>query len=37
LENASSAASMLLNTEAVVAELPEEKKEKGGMPPMPEY
>jgi len=35
LENASSAASMLLTTEAVVAELPEEKKEKG-MPAMPE-
>jgi chaperonin GroEL len=35
LENASSAASMFLTTEAVVAEEPEEKKEKG-MPPMPE-
>ncbi|MDD2696874.1 MAG: chaperonin GroEL [Candidatus Pacebacteria bacterium] len=35
LENAASAASMLLTTEAVVAELPEEKKEKG-MPQMPE-
>lgn len=35
LENASSAASMLLTTEAVVAEIPEEKKEKG-MPAMPE-
>ncbi len=35
LENASSAASMFLATEAVVAEEPEEKKEKG-MPPMPE-
>ncbi|MFH1181236.1 MAG: chaperonin GroEL [bacterium] len=38
LENSASAASMLLITEAVVAELPEEKKEKGmGMPPMGEY
>ena len=36
LENASSAASMLLTTEAVVAELPEEKKEKTDMPPMGE-
>ncbi len=36
LENASSAASMLLTTEAVVAELPEEKKEKSGMSPMGE-
>jgi len=35
LENAASAASMLLTTEAVVAELPEEKKEKG-MPAMPD-
>ncbi|KPJ73390.1 molecular chaperone GroEL [Parcubacteria bacterium DG_74_1] len=35
LENASSAAGMFLTTEAVVAEEPEEKKEKG-MPPMPE-
>ncbi len=36
LENASSAASMLLTTEAVVAELPEEKDKKmGGMPGMP--
>lgn len=35
LENASSAASMFLTTEAVVAEEPEEKKEKA-MPPMPE-
>lgn len=33
LENASSAASMLLTTEVVVSELPEEKKEKGGMSP----
>ncbi len=36
LENAASAASMLLTTEAVVAELPEEKKEKGRMPQMGE-
>ncbi len=36
LENALSAASMLLTTEAVVAELPEKKKEKEG-PPTPEY
>ena len=36
LENASSAASMLLTTEAVVAELPEEKKEKTDMPSMGE-
>ncbi|KPJ71770.1 molecular chaperone GroEL [Parcubacteria bacterium DG_74_3] len=34
LENAASAASMFLTTEAVVAEKPEEK-EKAGMPPMP--
>ena len=34
LENATSAASMFLTTECVVAEKPEEKKEKGGMPPM---
>ena len=34
LENASSAASMILTTEAVIAEKPEEKKEKmGSMPP----
>jgi len=34
LENAASAASMILTTEAVLAEKPEEKKEKGpGMPP----
>ena len=33
LENAASAASMFLTTECVVAEKPEEKKEKGGMPP----
>jgi chaperonin GroEL len=32
LENAVSAASMLLTTECVVADIPEEKKEKGGMP-----
>lgn len=34
LENAVSAASMLLTTEVVVAEIPEEKKERGMMPPM---
>lgn len=34
LENSASAASVLLITEAVVAEEPEEKKEKTGMPPM---
>jgi len=32
LQNAASAAGMLLTTEAVVAEIPEEKKESGGMP-----
>ncbi len=32
LENAASSAAMFLTTEAVVAEKPEEKKEKGGMP-----
>lgn len=37
LENATSAASMFLTTECVVAEKPEEKKDKGGMPQMPEY
>jgi len=36
LENASSAASMLLTTEAVVAELPEEKKEKADLSQMSE-
>ncbi len=37
LENAASAASMFLVTEAVVGEYPEEeKKERGGMPSMPE-
>ena len=36
LENASSAASMLLTTEAVVAELPEEKKEKANLSQMSE-
>jgi chaperonin GroEL len=36
LENAASATSMFLTTEAVVAEKPEEKKEKGGLPSMPE-
>jgi len=36
LENAASAASMFLTTEAVVCDIPEEKKEKGGMPSMPE-
>ncbi len=34
LENAVSAASMLLTTEAVVCELPEEKKKVSSMPPM---
>lgn len=34
LENASSAASMFLTTEVVIAEKPEEKKEKGEMSPM---
>ncbi len=34
LENAASAAAMFLTTEAVVADLPEEKKGKGGMPSM---
>jgi len=36
LENAVSAASMMLTTEAVVSEVPE-KEEKSKMPPMPEY
>jgi len=36
LENAASAAAMFLTTEVVVSELPEEKKERGGMPSMPE-
>ncbi len=36
LENAASAASMFLTTEAVVCDIPEEKKGKGGMPSMPE-
>jgi chaperonin GroEL len=36
LENAASSAAMFLTTEAVVAEKPEEKKEKSGMPPMGE-
>ncbi len=36
LENAASAASMFLTTEAVVCDIPEEKKEKGGIPSMPE-
>jgi len=35
LENAASAAAMFLTTECVVAESPEDKKEKGGMPSMP--
>ncbi|MFH1093902.1 MAG: chaperonin GroEL [Candidatus Omnitrophota bacterium] len=34
LENATSAASMFLTTECVLAEKPEEKKDKGGMPQM---
>ena len=36
LENAASAASMFLTTEAVVCDIPEEKKGKGGIPSMPE-
>ncbi|TET84168.1 MAG: chaperonin GroEL [Candidatus Nealsonbacteria bacterium] len=36
LENAASAASMFLTTEAVVCDIPEEKKGKGEMPSMPE-
>lgn len=36
LQNAVSAASMFLTTECVVAEKPEEKKDKTGMPSMPE-
>lgn len=36
LENAASSAAMFLTTEAVVAEKPEEKKEKSGMPSMGE-
>ncbi len=38
LLNAASVASLILTTEAVVTDLPEPEKEKGGMPPMgPEY
>lgn len=37
LESAVSAASMLLTTEAVVADLPEKEGKNPGMPPMPEY
>ncbi|MBI4160511.1 MAG: chaperonin GroEL [Candidatus Yanofskybacteria bacterium] len=38
LTNAASVASLILTTEAVVTDLPEPEKEKGGaMPPMPEY
>ena len=37
LQNAASAATMFLTTEAVVAEKPEEKKEKQGMPGMGQY
>jgi len=36
LQNAASAAAMFLTTEAVVAEKPEEKKERGGLPGLPE-
>lgn len=36
LENAASAASMLLTNEVVVAELPEKEGKKGGLPSMPE-
>jgi len=36
LQNAASAAAMLLTTEALVSEIPEEEKP-GPMPPMPEY
>ncbi len=36
LQNAASAASMFLTTEAVVSEIPEEKKEKGGLSSMGE-
>jgi len=35
LQNAISVASMLMITEAVVSELPEDKDGKGGMPPSP--
>jgi chaperonin GroEL len=35
LQNASSIAALLITTEALVAELPEEDKKGGGMPPMP--
>ena len=34
LENAVSAASMLLTTEAVISELPKKDETRGGMPPM---
>lgn len=36
LENASSIASMILTTEALITDIPE-KKDKAGMPPMPDY
>ena len=37
LENATSAAAMLLTTEVLVAEKPEEKEKKESTPPIPEY
>jgi chaperonin GroEL len=37
LQNAASVASLLLTTEALIAEKPEEKKGASGMPPSPEF
>ena len=38
LVNAVSVASLLLTTEAIITDIPEEKSDKGGTPPMmPEY
>ncbi|MEA2624862.1 MAG: chaperonin GroEL [Candidatus Binatota bacterium] len=37
LQNAASVASLLLTTEALIAEKPEDKKGAGGMPPSPEF
>ena len=37
LENASSIATMILTTEALVTDIPEKEKAGPPMPPMPEY
>lgn len=37
LQNAASVASLLITTECMITEKPEEKKAAAGMPPMPEY